>query len=314
MSTTPNITVVTLSWVDVINLADEMKKRIAVLDHGYPLRAYGIPRGGANVVALLHPAVIPVGSAEEADIVIDDLIDSGGTMDSVFKEHEHLHPASFFALIDKRDPESPFHGKWVVFPWELDTEAHAPEENVRRILSYIGEDPDREGLRDTPKRFLKAMREYTEGYAKDPKAVLGTSFDLTDTDPEAVYDQIILSGPLPFSSMCEHHMAPFEGHAWIAYLPSKEGRVVGLSKLARVLDIYAKRLQVQERMTTQIANAIEGALGPQGVGVIIKARHTCQCNRGIKKDGRMVTSIVRGCFHDAGVKAELMSLIELANK
>jgi GTP cyclohydrolase I len=175
-----------------------------------------------------------------------------------------------------------------------------------------GENPERLGLNDTPKRFLKAMLEHTEGYQKDPKDVLGVSFDLSDAHEGAVYDQIILSGPLPFSSLCEHHLAPFEGVAWIGYLPGEEGRVVGLSKLARVLDIFAKRLQVQERLTVQIADSIQQYLNPAGVGVMIRSRHLCQCHRGVKKEGRMLTSIMRGKFHDPSVKAEFLELVKLS--
>lgn len=183
---------------------------------------------------------------------------------------------------------------------------------VRSILAMMGEDPDREGLRDTPKRFLKALLDYTEGYQADPSSVLGVSFDLADAHDGAVCDQIILSGPLPFSSMCEHHLAPFEGHAWIAYLPGKTGRVVGLSKLARTLEIYCKRLQVQERLTYQIADALDTYLSPEGAGVMIRARHLCQCHRGVKKEGRMVTSVLRGRFHESSVRSEFLELVKLS--
>lgn len=170
----------------------------------------------------------------------------------------------------------------------------------------------REGLHDTPKRFLKAMLEYTQGYLQDPKEVLGVSFDLSDSTTVGVYDQIILSGPVPFSSLCEHHLAPFEGVAWVGYLPGEHGRVVGLSKLARTVDIFAKRLQVQERLTLQIADAVEHYLKPAGVGVLIRSRHLCQCHRGVKKEGKMITSIVRGCFHTPAIKSEFLELVKLS--
>lgn len=183
---------------------------------------------------------------------------------------------------------------------------------VRTILSMVGENADRAGLIDTPRRFLKAMNEHTLGYTLDPADTLGVSFDVADAHDGAVYDQIIMSGPLPFSSLCEHHIATFEGVAWIGYLPGEHGRVVGLSKLARVLDIYAKRLQVQERLTVQIADAIEKYLTPAGVGVLIRSRHLCQCHRGVKKEGKMTTSIVRGRFHEQSVKMEFLELIKLS--
>lgn len=185
---------------------------------------------------------------------------------------------------------------------------------VRTLLTYLGENVEREGLRDTPARVVKALTEMTSGTHEDPRRHLQKSFALDDDESTIVgaYDQIVLSRDLPFSSLCEHHMLPFTGTAHIAYLPDPNGRVVGLSKLARLLDGYARRLQVQERLTQQIADALQSELNPLGVGVVIKARHTCQCLRGIKKDGLMVTSAMYGAFkEDASARSELMRLIML---
>lgn len=174
------------------------------------------------------------------------------------------------------------------------------ESSIRLLLAHLGEDPDRDGLHDTPARVVRALVEMTEGYRQDPADVLSTTFD-TDVH----YDQMVMSLGIPFTSLCEHHMLPFVGHVDIGYLPA--GRVVGLSKLARLVDIYARRLQVQERMTQQIADAIREHLHPLGVGVVVHAHHSCQAARGIRKDGTMVTSAMHGEFRDGPVRAEFLA-------
>lgn len=176
--------------------------------------------------------------------------------------------------------------------------------HVEALLAYgIGEDPTRDGLIETPARVAKFLREATAGYAVDVPALLKTF------ENDASYDQMVSVGPIPFYSLCEHHMAPFFGNAWVAYVP--DSRIVGLSKLARLVDAFAKRLQVQERMTAQIAdalwlprpdkNAVAGTqtgLFPQGVGVMVKARHMCMEMRGVEKSGSFTTTTaLRGCFH-----------------
>lgn len=299
-----------LTWSElspfVIDLRTEIRNVLDVTSQ-HRVKAYGVPRGGWNAVALID-YLEPVDSPEEAEVIIDDIIDSGDTR----KDYEK-YGKPFLALIDLTGTHSHLRGNWVVFPWEKGDE-DAPEQNVRRILSYLGEDPNREGLADTPKRFLKAMKEHTQGYSKSAADLLKVSFDLNDTSSNVIYDQIILSGPLPFNSMCEHHLAPFEGTAWIGYLPGEHGRVVGLSKLARVLDIFAQRLQVQERLTVQIADAVEEHLCPAGVGVLIRSRHLCQCHRGVKKEGRMITSILRGTFKDLAIRSEFLELVKLSEQ
>lgn len=173
---------------------------------------------------------------------------------------------------------------------------------------------------ETPERFIKALLELTEGYEEDPKAHLRKEFNLNDPEQETrhSYNNIILSGDISFVSLCEHHMLPFEGIINIGYLPNPENensRVVGLSKLARMSDGYAKRFQIQERLTQQIADAIHECLIPAGVGVVVSARHTCQCYRGIKKDGFMVTSSMTGVFRDdSAARMEFLKLIEIGRR
>lgn len=164
------------------------------------------------------------------------------------------------------------------------------EAAFRTIIRWTGEDPDRDGLLETPARVTKAFEEWFQGYGQDPEAYLTKTFEETDG-----YDEMIVLRAIPFESYCEHHMAPIIGKAWVAYLPT--GRVVGISKLARVVDAYAKRLQIQEKMTAQIANVIDKVLQPEGVAVLIKATHHCMTTRGVHKHGvDMVTSRMLGAF------------------
>lgn len=177
------------------------------------------------------------------------------------------------------------------------------EKAVRDILVAIGEDPKRRDIKDTPRRVAEMYEEILEGYKLDPEKELEVIF-------EKDHDEIILLKNIPFYSICEHHLAPFIGKAHVAYIPNNN-RVTGLSKLARVVDIYAKRLQVQERITTDIADIIMKKLKPRGVMVVIEAEHMCMSMRGVKKPGVMtITSAVRGTFRkNEKTRAEAMSLI-----
>lgn len=175
---------------------------------------------------------------------------------------------------------------------------------VRKILAEIGDDPNREGLRETPARVVKAWGEWFAGYGQDPAAVLKTFED----GAELCGDEMVVVRAITFYSHCEHHMAPFFGKAHVAYIPNQ--RVVGLSKLARLVDIYARRLQVQERLTNQIANALQEHLAPIGVGVVLQAQHFCMCSRGVQKQGSTtITSALRGAIKDKpDARAEFMGL------
>jgi len=166
------------------------------------------------------------------------------------------------------------------------------QDAIRTLLTWAGDNPDREGLRDTPARVGRAWREYCEGYQEDPGIHLARTFDEVGG-----YDELVLLKDIPFQSHCEHHMAPITGKASIAYMPNK--RVVGISKLARVLNGYARRLQIQERLTAQVAQCIADHLHPQGVAVVIEAQHGCMTGRGVRTPGvGMVTSRLLGCFLD----------------
>lgn len=177
---------------------------------------------------------------------------------------------------------------------------------VQLMLRTIGEDPSREGLRETPKRVAKAWAEWFDGYNQDPAGILKTFEDGAEL---LASDEMVLVRDIDFYSHCEHHMAPFFGKAHVAYIPN--GKVVGLSKLARLVDVFAHRLQVQERLTNQVANAIQDVLEPQGVGVVMRATHFCMCSRGVNKQGSTtITSALRGAIKDkAEARSEFMGLV-----
>ena len=178
------------------------------------------------------------------------------------------------------------------------------EHAVREILLAIGEDPNRDGLRDTPARVARAMAEQFSGLLQLPADVLTTVFD-------ADHEEMVLVRDIELYSTCEHHLVPFIGRAHVGYIPNEKGQITGLSKLARLVDVYARRPQVQERMTSQIADALMNTLEPRGVIVIIEAEHLCMSMRGVRKPGaKTVTSAVRGCFLSSeSTRAEAMSLL-----
>ncbi|MEH0059464.1 MULTISPECIES: GTP cyclohydrolase I FolE [Auritidibacter] len=177
------------------------------------------------------------------------------------------------------------------------------EAAVREILEAIGEDPDRDGLRETPARVARSYAEMFGGLGQEPGEVLEKTFDL-------VHDEMVLVKDIAFYSTCEHHLLPFHGQAHIGYIPSESGKVTGLSKLARLVNVYARRPQVQERLTDQLVEALMTHLHPRGAIVVVEAEHLCMSMRGVKSPGAMtVTSAVRGQLRDASTRSEAMSLI-----
>ena len=179
------------------------------------------------------------------------------------------------------------------------------EDGVALILDGIGEDPGRQGLKDTPRRVAEMYREIFSGLREDPEAVVDAVFDVG-------HDEMIMVRDIPLYAVCEHHLVPFMGRAHVAYVPGTDGRITGLSKLARLVDVLARRPQVQERLTTEIAEVLERVLQPRGVFVVLEAEHLCMSMRGVKKPGSItVTSAVRGVFKkDARTRAEAMGLIK----
>jgi GTP cyclohydrolase IA len=187
----------------------------------------------------------------------------------------------------------------VTVPFDHDRAAAA----VRELLLAIGEDPERDGLRDTPYRVARMYEETLSGLRQRAQDVLTTTFDIG-------HDEMVLVKDIEVYSLCEHHLVPFHGVAHVGYIPSEEGRITGLSKLARLVDVYARRPQVQERLTTQIADALLQILHPLGVIVVVECEHLCMSMRGVRKPGaKTVTSAVRGQLRDTATRAEAMSLI-----
>lgn len=252
---------------------------------------YGIPRGGVFAACLigadLNERGLPyrmVEAPEEADVFIDDVIDSGKTRE----EYKTKYGIPFLALVDKRGEDKEWKNKWIVFPWERMACEAGPANNIRRIIEYIGDDPDREGLKETPERVIRSYEELFSGYKQKPADII----KVFDNDG---YDEMIMVKDIEFYSTCEHHMLPFYGKAHIAYIPNK--KIIGISKLARILEIYARRLQIQEQLCQQITEVIDGMISPMGSACIIEAQHLCMTARGVgKQNSIMVTSSLTGSF------------------
>lgn len=295
-----------LSIDDVYRLAQSAAHRMDVTVDGRRPKVYAIPRGGVPAAMALRAFrhFDLVDDPAEADYLVDDIIDSGETMRAV-AERANLSESTerWIALIDRESGCTEHQEGWIVFPWEGDA-VGSLEDNVRRTLQFIGEDPDRGGLRETPARVAKAWtQDWCSGYKEDPADVLKTFEDGAED-----CDEMVVVKDIPFYTHCEHHMAPFFGTATIAYIPN--GKIVGLSKLSRLLSIYARRLQVQERLTSQVADALMEHLEPRGVGVVLKARHLCMESRGVRQQGHHTrTSALRGVFKDeCEVRAEFLAL------
>lgn len=266
------------------------------------IKIYGVPRGGISAAYLV--AAYSMGRIEvtdnlhEADCIVDDLIDSRATQEHYAENSPSL---DFFALIDKRDNPI-YKDKWLVFPWEVSAESSI-ENNIVRLLQYVGEDAKREGLLETPKRVAKAWKFWSSGYTMKAEDILKVFEDGAEG-----CDEMVVRKDIPIYSHCEHHLAAIIGKCTIAYIP--DGKVVGLSKMDRLADMFARRLQVQERMTNQIADAMFDILAPKGVGVWISARHLCVESRGVcNSNSETVTCALRGVFKDqAETRAEFLAL------
>ena len=301
------MTQVKLNHQDITALAARTADAIRQYQHtttgeNVVLRAYAVPRGGiaaAYAVQSLHGFHITDNPAD-ADIFIDDLIDSGSTCERYCDDYPGK---PFFALIDKRSDEE-FKGKWIVFPWEVTDQCsdESATDIVTRLLQYVGENPERGGLLETPKRVLKAWKHWCGGYEMDAKSILKTFEDGAEGCDEMVVRVV------PFYSHCEHHLAAIIGHAVVAYIPNK--KIVGLSKIDRVVDMFARRLQVQERLTNQIAEAIQENLEPKGVAVWVNARHLCIESRGVRNQNSATDSLaLRGVFkEDPRTRAEFLAV------
>lgn len=278
-------------------MIDEIKATSTIPQTRVEPTLYGVPRGGVPVALYIHAKtgwkIVP--HPILANVIVDDLIDSGRT-----RQKYSYAGKIFVALIDKHVDK---YG-WVVFPWE-NTEVLSAEDIPLRFLQFIGEDVTRQGLEDTPKRVVRSWNTLYGGYKMDAKKIMTAVFQ------EGGYDQMILCKNIDFYSTCEHHILPFFGTVHIAYIPSTPGKVVGISKLARLVEMFARRLQVQERMTQQIADCIKEVLSPKGVGVSVEAQHFCMTARGVQKiNSRMVTTALHGVFLEGQVRTEFFDAIK----
>jgi GTP cyclohydrolase I len=283
-----------MTWDDVY-----LRARLiaGVLEEKGITSVWGVPRGGAVVAGILHGMGFEVAPTfVGAGAVVDDIIDSGRTRDDYIKVDR-----PFLALVDKQGNSYDRALGWVHFPWELEPERDM-ESGVVRFLQYLGLDVNDESIADTPKRVVKSWSELYAGYSQDPADILARTF------PPDSYDEMVILSGIDFHSTCEHHLLPFTGVAHVGYIPAD--RVVGLSKLARLVDCFARRLQIQERMTVQIADSIESVLNARGVAVVVNAHHSCMGCRGVRKPrGRMITSAVRGLLQEPTARQEFMTLV-----
>jgi len=275
-----------LSWGDFFDLLTPLQLQIKPDDI-----VFGVPKGGMIVSNFL--TCKKTHDPTQATVIVDDIVDSGKTK----KLHTDNFPlARFMAVIDKQKKLD--YDGYIVFPWEQAEED--AEHTVAKMIEHLGDNPNREGIIDTPKRVVKSWKTIYGGYSQTPEEVLKTSFNVD-------YDEMIISKDIEFYSTCEHHMLPFFGKAHIGYIP--RANVVGLSKLSRLLEVYARRMQIQERLTNQIADGMMKVMNPLGCGVIIEAKHFCMVCRGVqKKNSTMITSAIRGLFKSAEVKNEFHNL------
>lgn len=307
-------------------------RRKADMEEDLDIRLFGVPTGGSIVALKLHGRLQNKGlhvklldefvspkEMGERVIVVDDIADTGKTIKPYAEQGADcyvLHKSHKFVEDRKcgkeNDVLSWVYGAeiaegWIWYPWE---HSGAPEDAVIRLLEYIGEDPKREGLTCTPERVLKAWRQMTSGYSVDCVDVLKSAV-FSEVGKFTKYDEMILLQGVPFYSTCEHHMMPFFGKVHVGYIPGENGKVVGVSKLARVVEAHARRLQIQERMTESIANDIMTALSPSGVAVVVEGQHLCMQARGVQKSGSvMTTSSMLGVFREnAETRSEFLRLI-----
>lgn len=282
-----------LTWNQVNLRIDELLKKVDISNYD---GIYGVPRGGMPIALIVSQktglSIIESIIESEKPLVVDDIIDSGNT-------RLRYSDYDFISLFDAKEVND-----WIEFPWErMNNEAPA-EDAVIRLIEFIGEDSKREGLVETPKRVIKAYEYLFSGYKQNPSDFVKTFGE------EAKCDEMVLLKDIEIYSMCEHHMLPFWGKAHIAYIPNE--RVIGVSKLARIADMYSRRLQIQERLVDQITTCLMDELKPKGAACVIEAAHFCMRMRGVQKqNSTMITSSLKGVFLDKQeVRQEFMNLIK----
>jgi len=273
---------------------DDIDKRLADLNLKGS-KIWGIPRGGAIVAGLARQQGAKIETnPKNADVAVDDIIDSGKTAEKIRQKYG----LKTVALVNKKTEKIQ---SWIHFPWENKPNEDIAE-SVTRVLEYIGEDASRDGLMDTPNRVVRSWDQLFGGYGIDPESLLRW-FDNPDED-----DEMIINKNIQFYSTCEHHMLPFFGRVSIGYIPQR--RIVGLSKLSSVVDAYARRLQVQERLTREVGEVFQSVV--EGVGVHVEAQHLCMMARGVsQQESTMVTNYLTGPFRDSpAARAEFLQAIQ----
>lgn len=290
-----------IEWSDFDCRCANIAAEIAQLFQPYDrLRIFGVPRGGCFVALKVVHYLEQRGftaqltrQANFADVIVDDLLDSGTT-----RQRYSQYKVSFMVAVDKQKERI---SEWVEFPWEANETG--PEDAVVRLLQYIGEDPNREGLRKTPARVVRSYDELFGGYKQKVE-------DLMTVFEDGACQEMVVLKSVEMSSACEHHMLPFRGVAHVGYIPNK--RVIGVSKLARLVDMFSRRLQIQERIGQQVTSALDEYLQPLGSACVIEAQHLCMACRGVmKQNSVMVTSSLTGEFlNKIEVRQEFMSLIK----
>lgn len=292
---------VKISWQQFFNDCAELEKK---LPKKLPL--FGVPKNGVFVSHAMLGSITDktqkrdstIGSPYANSIIVDDLIDSGKTLEK-YKNHKK----AVLYVKNKNKKKVDYYVReiegWIQFPWESDDEM---EKSIERQLQYIGEDTSRDGLAGTAKRVLKSWTHLYSGYGQNPK-------DHLKVFEKGSYDQMVLLKDIEFYSTCEHHLQPFFGRAHIAYLPGK--KVIGISKLARILETFSRRLQIQERIGEQITDFLIKELGAKGAGCVLEAKHFCMVARGVEKQNSvMVTSSLKGNFRKPEVRQEFLNLCE----
>lgn len=293
------------TWDNVQYNAMDIASKIDLIYTKRAVKIYGIPRGGIYaaqaVLSFTEGEAYLVEKPDNDCIFIDDIIDTGSTRDKFTSKYGHS--LSFYALIDKTREHKSLKGIWISFPWERMCKEKGPIDNVRRLIEYIGDDPEREGLKETPDRVIKSYKTLFGGYQQKPSEIIKVFKDDT-------CDEMVLVKDIEFYSTCEHHMLPFYGKAHIAYIP--KGKVIGASKLIRLLEIFSRRLQIQERLCQQITEALDEMIEPHGSACILEAQHLCMIARGVKKQHSiMTTSSLTGSFNTShNTRVELLTLIK----
>lgn len=287
------------------NLIDDARTLVSYFNIDRFDGIYGVPRGGVPLATAMSAIsglpMVAEDKITDRTIIADDIIDSGAT--------RNRWPDNYFVSIHMKgshwlDKTMAVHKEvddWVEYFWEKN---EGPiEDNLVRVLQFIGEDPKREGLVDTPKRIVKSWGKLFSGYDQKPEDILKTTF------VDGACNEMVILKDIEFYSTCEHHMLPFLGKVSIGYIPDK--KVVGISKLARLVEVFARRMQIQERLSSEIADSIMDVLDAKGVMVVIEAKHLCMTSRGVEKQNSvMITSAIRGVFEQKETRDEFLTLIK----